>query len=137
MKLNRLYIIGLSLLMAVTSMAQGSVRGKVTDQSTGENLIAATIVIKQTGQHTTSDLDGNFVIEDVPEGLYDLECSYLGYGMQRIVGAKVMDDRVCLAYFKLKEGDATTLGVDVVVTAEAARYAEAAMLAQRKNATQM
>lgn len=116
-------------------LAQGSLRGKVVDKETGEPIIGATIQIKKTNRIGISDLDGNFIISDVAPGVLDVECSYLGYGTQRVLGVQVKDDRVALAYFKLEEGNARELGIDVVVTAEAAKHLEAILLAKRKKSS--
>lgn len=124
-------------LTCINSFGQesGSLRGKVIDKETGESIIGATITIKQTNRAAISDLDGNFSILGVATGMIDVECTYLGYGTQRILGLQVKDDRVALAYFKLGQGDARELGVDVVVTAQAARNLEGILLKQRKNNT--
>lgn len=139
MKKARLTIVflALSMLITISSFAQevGSLRGKVIDKETGEPIIGATITIKQTNRAAISDLDGNFAILGVATGMIDVECNYLGYGTQRILGLQIKDDRVALAYFKLGEGDAKELGIDVVVTAEAARNLEGILLKQRKNNT--
>lgn len=116
-----------------TILAQGgSIRGKVIDEDTGEDIVGATITIKQKQLSALSDLDGNFIFLKVPQGTYEVECNYLGYGTQKVLGAKVEDDGVKLVYFKLKQGAASDLGLDVVVTAEAAEYMEAALLSKRK-----
>ncbi|WP_347923394.1 TonB-dependent receptor [Pontimicrobium sp. SW4] len=58
-----------------------NIKGKVIDNSSKEPIPFATIVIRGTDPiiGTTSDMDGNFLIENVPIGRYDLEASYLGY----------------------------------------------------------
>ena len=50
------------LLLGNQSMAQVEVKGVVTDDSTGEPLIGATILVKDTSKGTITDLDGEFSI---------------------------------------------------------------------------
>ena len=134
-----IFCLVLGLLIGVnieTLSAQGSVRGKVTDKETGEPIISANVFLKQTGQGTITDLDGNYVLRDIPEGVYDIECTYLGYGKQRILGVRIVDDGIKLAYFRLSEAE-EDIGVDVVVTAEAAKNLEISMMATRKNSAKI
>ena len=116
---------------------QGSIRGKVMDKETGENVVGAIVQIKQTGQAFTTDLDGNFVLRNVEPGLYDVECSYLGFGTQRVLGVQINDDRVKLLYFRLMEGEARDMNLSVTVTAQASENMQAALLAKRKKATRI
>ncbi|MCP4438120.1 MAG: TonB-dependent receptor [Aureispira sp.] len=110
----------------------GSIRGKVVDKETGEPLVAATVVIVQTEQSAITDVHGNFLIENVKAGIYELECAYLGYGNQRVLGLRVGPGRVGFAQFRLQQGAARDLEVDILITAEAERRLEAALLKDRK-----
>lgn len=58
-----------------------AVRGVVVDNASGEPLIAATIVILNTDPPTgvITDVNGNFIIESLPVGRYDIQASYMGY----------------------------------------------------------
>ncbi len=61
-----------SILCAQTAI----LTGKITDQSTGEPLIAATILAGAKG--AVADVDGNYSIE-LEAGTYKVEISYVGY----------------------------------------------------------
>ena len=77
-----LLTIGLLLATQVVALAQGTIKGVITDESNGEPLISANVVIKQDGQLVTgarTDLDGNYTIKGVQVGKYDIEVSYVGY----------------------------------------------------------
>jgi iron complex outermembrane recepter protein len=56
-----------------------SVRGTVKDLHTKEALAYATVLIKGTGQGTTTDLDGYFLLEHICEKEFDMVFSYVGY----------------------------------------------------------
>lgn len=76
-----LLLIGL-LTMSLTSVAQGTVSGTVTDE-TGETLIGATVMLKGSSVGVNTDLDGNFRIDNVPaDGV--LVVSYVGYEPQEV-----------------------------------------------------
>jgi hypothetical protein len=58
-----------------------NIKGRVIDNSSKEIIPFASLTILGTNPliGTTSDMDGNFIIENVPIGRYDLKISYLGY----------------------------------------------------------
>lgn len=61
---------------------QGTLKGVVTDQKTGEPLLACNVVLRQNGQiitGTTTDFDGIYTIKDVRAGTYSVEFSFIGY----------------------------------------------------------
>ena len=60
-----------------------TIRGTVRDES-GESLIGASVLVQGTGTGTTSDLDGNFLI-DVASLPVTLEISYTGFTSQTVV----------------------------------------------------
>jgi len=57
------------------------IQGKIIDQISQEEIPFATVILLETDPllGTTSDLDGQFVIEKVPIGRYNLEISCIGY----------------------------------------------------------
>ncbi len=57
----------------------GIIRGIARDKVTGETLIGATVVIKETRQGTTSGFDGTFVLRNIPFGDYTLVANYISY----------------------------------------------------------
>ncbi|MFK7931989.1 MAG: TonB-dependent receptor [Saprospiraceae bacterium] len=72
------YIFLFLLLQSVTSVAQtGSIEGKI--MSGNEPLGFATVALVGTTYGTSADVDGQFLLENIPVGEYDLEVAYLGY----------------------------------------------------------
>ncbi len=69
------------LFIPVLLFAQtiGKVSGKVTDRETGEALIGANVIVEGTNLGATTDLNGDYVILNVPVGTCTLVCSYVGY----------------------------------------------------------
>ncbi|EJX03445.1 TonB-dependent outer membrane receptor protein [gut metagenome] len=101
----------MTFCFAATTVAQGTVKGKVVDAENNEPLIGATVSISGTTLGTVTDVDGNFVLK-VTSSHATLEFKYLGYkDKQMEVTAK---RNVDLGEIALKL-DAQTLG-DVVVT---------------------
>jgi len=55
------------------------ITGTVKDAATGEKLFGANIFIAELSIGAVADVNGNFVIENVKEGIYELTVSYIGY----------------------------------------------------------
>jgi len=74
------------LLIAVLTVATvgfgqdyGNVKGKVVDVHTGKPLPNANVVLVGTQQGAATDLNGDFIINRVPVGEYQLRVTYIGY----------------------------------------------------------
>jgi len=67
----------LAVSLAAPAIA-GEVRGTVSDASEVDALRAAEIRILELGRRTTTQRDGSYVFEDVPEGSYTIVASYIG-----------------------------------------------------------
>ncbi|MFW9597007.1 MAG: carboxypeptidase-like regulatory domain-containing protein, partial [Paludibacter sp.] len=73
-------LLGLVLLYSFTLVAQkGTLKGSVKDKKTHEGLIGASILIKGTTVGTTTNLDGEYVIENVGAGKTTVVVSLVGY----------------------------------------------------------
>jgi hypothetical protein len=55
------------------------IEGVVTDHLTGEALVGVCLKIKGSDKTTYSDLQGNFKMENVTPGTYDIEIDYVSY----------------------------------------------------------
>lgn len=106
----------LGVIFGNITWGQGFLRGSVIDKVTGEYIPAATIKfkVKKTDKLVVSNMNGLFLMEEIPEGIYDVECMASGYQTQRIQGLLIKDDRTKLAYFKLNRGNPQD--VNIVLT---------------------
>lgn len=84
MKRLILFMVCLLSINILYAQQGASVRGKVTDASSNDPLIGASVQIKGASRGTTTDAEGNYIINDVPAGAV-LIVNYLGYE-QREVG---------------------------------------------------
>ncbi|MEN8116242.1 MAG: TonB-dependent receptor [Bacteroidota bacterium] len=76
-----LMILILSILTTGVIWAQnkGIVTGVISDAQSGETLIGANVILEGTSFGTATNIDGEFIIANVPAGDYTLLVSYIGY----------------------------------------------------------
>ncbi|MBN2681995.1 MAG: carboxypeptidase-like regulatory domain-containing protein [Bacteroidales bacterium] len=61
------------------SVQTTTVKGKVVDQISGEALTGVQVKIEGTNLTAYTDFDGNFVIENVAPGNYNIQTTYISY----------------------------------------------------------
>lgn len=130
---KQLTLLLLSLLTFVLVHAEtGTIRGVVTDNTSGETMIGVNVVIDGTTIGTTTDLDGAYNLK-VEEGTHTVVFSFLSYETQKISDVRVIAGKVTALNLQLKEA-VQEVGV-VEVTAKAVQKSDAAILTvQRKSA---
>jgi hypothetical protein len=82
MKINIIFIFFLILPFFGFSQS-GTIVGKISDSQTGEALPFCNVFINNTTIATTTDLDGNYKLERIPEGEFEIGFSFIGYQSQQ------------------------------------------------------
>ena len=72
-------LIACSLLFASTLIAQQNIHGFIRENETGEPLPYANIILPDLNRGGTSNIDGYFVISNLPVGTHTLIVSIIGY----------------------------------------------------------
>lgn len=96
-------------------------KGVVVDKSTGTAMESATIQVFKSEDSTLlngalSDKSGNFIINNIPEGLYTVKVSYIGYATAVAKNVKAGKDRkeINLGTVKLEVNSEMTQEINVV-----------------------
>lgn len=78
--------LGISQLYATEPEHKGTkpdhsswIKGTITDQITGEALVGVSLKLKGSDKKVYTDLQGVFIIENVPPGKYDIDIAYVSY----------------------------------------------------------
>ena len=79
MKIITLYIAAIFVLVNQNLNAQNKITGNIKDEQTKENLVNAAVYIPDLRVGTTADSEGNYVLENIPNGTYLFEIKYIGY----------------------------------------------------------
>src|SRR5690554_4423676 len=66
-------------LLGITAQSQNTLRGKVTSEKSNEPIVA-TVYIPKLERGTVTDFDGNYEINNLPDGNYSVVYSALGFG---------------------------------------------------------
>lgn len=69
--------------ISFSSLAQTTIRGNVIDNSTGDPMFSASVVVVETGQGVTTDFDGLFRL-DVARLPVVLQVSFIGFGSESV-----------------------------------------------------
>ncbi len=133
-KFKTLLLVGILLFLNQTLIAQnGSITGKINDAKTGEELIGVTITLEGTSIGTTSDYEGNFKLQNIKPGIYNIVFSYVSYAKKTLQGVTIAPGKTETINVGLK---ATNKELnEVVVQAELKRESAATLLVQQKNAS--
>jgi hypothetical protein len=84
-----LFIIQTCLFAGVT----GKLTGIVTDNSTGEPLIGANVIIQGTTLGAVADRSGKLIIINIPPGTYSVKVSFIGYETVLFENVKIIVDQ--------------------------------------------
>ncbi|MCE1274971.1 MAG: carboxypeptidase-like regulatory domain-containing protein, partial [Chlorobiales bacterium] len=103
-----------SMVPLTTYAADGILKGRVTDKTDGEGVVGASVVIAGTNIGTSTDINGNFVLRNVPSSAQKVTVSIIGYApsTQTIT---VGDGQTVTINFAL--GQTTIMASEVVVGA--------------------
>ncbi len=107
----------LLLPVFVYAGSTGKIVGIVTEKGTGEPLIGVNILLEGTTLGASTDIDGSFLILNVPPGSYNIVAEYIGYATHRLEGIRVSVDLTTQVNIELQEAT-VELGDEIVVTAD-------------------
>ncbi len=108
----------------------GLIKGIVIDENTGEPMIGARITVENQKLGALTKINGDFIIDNVPEGLHTIKVNYVGYQTLLIKDIVVKANEVTKLDISMKQAD--VLQKEIVVTAEAIKTTGAALLKERQ-----
>jgi outer membrane receptor protein involved in Fe transport len=113
------FVTALIIIWSLTTGLWGQTRSRVSgivhDSGTGAPLVGVNIIIVDTDLGAASDVNGNYIIINVPVGTYSIRASMIGYEAQVLTGVLVSADRITRLDFNLRP--TVIQGQEVIVTA--------------------
>jgi outer membrane receptor protein involved in Fe transport len=116
-KILVLSFVFLLLPLLVLASTTGKISGVAKDKTSGEPLPGVNVVLEGTTLGASTDMDGYFVILQIPPGSYDVRVSYVGYKDVVFQGIMVSADLTSQVNVEM-EPTTLELGESIVVTAE-------------------
>ncbi len=111
------YIFVVSLLLSFglqLCLAQdGVIKGRVYDPISNESIPFANVVIQGTNTGATTDIDGNYAIENLEAGLYNIQTSYVGYKTNVIFEVEILNPRPVILNITLEPNSEVLEAVEV------------------------
>lgn len=120
MNLRSLFLVLLSLAALGSSALAGNtgkIAGQAKDAQTGETLVGVNVIVEGTSMGAATNIDGYYVILNVPPGRYTLVGSAVGYNRKTVTNVNVSIDLTTTIDFALSS-QVLDVGEEVVVTAE-------------------
>ncbi len=96
------FLLFLPLFIIAQNLTQ-TIRGKVTDADTGQPLAGATVQLIENQTGAVTDSVGNYRLENVPVGRYQIQANYLGYQTLTITEILVESGREVIQNIELSE----------------------------------
>ncbi|MCF7740471.1 MAG: carboxypeptidase-like regulatory domain-containing protein, partial [Candidatus Marinimicrobia bacterium] len=116
----------LLIIFTISTFAQVSknaiIRGKIIDSKKGEPIPYANVVIVGTSMGSSTDLEGRYVIRNIPSGHYVLKATYIGYEAEK---DSIQLDEGEELRFDLQMKPVTIKGEEVVVKGQASGQSQA------------
>jgi outer membrane receptor protein involved in Fe transport len=112
--LRRIALLLLSFQMSFAGV--GKIVGTVTDAENGDALAYVNIIVHELNIGASTDIDGKFIILNIPPGEYSLSATYIGYQSTRYEGVQSASGHTTVQDFKLSS--AVIEGEEVVVLAK-------------------
>jgi outer membrane receptor protein involved in Fe transport len=108
------YLLLILIIPGVIFAQSGKLRGTVIDQKTKEPLIGANIVVEGTNLGAATDIDGIYMILNVPIGTYTVKATYVGYGSVTISNIRVSGQLTTEIPFELSPEDVQVQPVEII-----------------------
>ena len=106
------------------------VKGRVKDRQSQEPLIGATVKVVGSNVAAVTDIDGNFQLSGLKDGIYDIEIKYIGYKTAVKRQVKIEDNKITTLDFEMESDNRQLAAVEVV--AKANRESENVTMMEQK-----
>ena len=114
--LTKFILIALVITVPIIAGTTGKIKGKIIDKDTGEPILGANVVVEGTYFGAATDEEGDYYINNVPPGTYNLIASAVGYNKVRVENLSIKIDLTTEINIELVS-EAIEMG-EVVVQAE-------------------
>ena len=122
-------------ILSLQAFSQGIIRGKVINPVNNQPVAFANILVLNTDLGAITDVNGQYEIQGIAPGLYNVRGSFVGYKSFTAFEVQVTLSRAVQLDFELQE-DASELG-EVVVSSEFTRSEDTPLSVRRLNSNEI
>ena len=113
---TKLFIVSFLWVSMLFAGDTGKIVGQITDSETGEALFGVNILLKSSSMGSASNMEGHYIILNVPAASYTISASYIGYKTITITDIRVNADRTTTVNFNMEIS--AVEGEEVIVEAK-------------------
>ncbi len=132
MKLKSAYTAILFILWSLSFGQTGKLTGKILDKNRGETIPGVAVLIKGTTLGTSSDMNGNYSIGEIPVGTYSVEFRFIGYQTLTLNEVKIEAGKITSLNAALEQGSIEINMIEIAETAE--KSSNTSLIIELKNA---
>jgi hypothetical protein len=88
------YLLILTFISVINFAQTGNLRGKVVDSESKQPLVGVNIIIKNTDFGAATNEAGEYVINKIPVGVYEVSFSYIGYSGRTIPDVVIKSNKI-------------------------------------------
>lgn len=118
-------IVTLISCLPIMNATADEIKGRITDKETKEPLVGATIQIEASQRAAVTDIDGAFVVDNLPKGKYTLSIKYISYKSRTLTGIPATTH------------DASSLGINIEMESEDQALKEVRVTGTRRKDTEI
>ncbi len=138
MKRVRIAVLAIALILPAAVFAEStSLHGAVRDEESGEGLSGASLLLLGTTIGASTDLDGEYRIDEIPPGTYNMRVSFVGYETKVVPNVRVEageSEKLNVELLRQDVAAASYTIDDFVVTADRVLSTEIALITERMKA---
>ncbi len=92
----------------------GRIKGKILEEGTGNPLVGANVIVVGTSFGAAADINGDYVINNLEAGTYEVKASFIGYQTVTISNVRIYSDLTTDLNFDLPSEGITASEVTIV-----------------------
>lgn len=95
-KMFIIFIVSILSIGSVLAQGKGIIAGVISDKQGGETLIGANVMVEGTSFGASTNIDGEYIMTNIPAGKYVLKISYIGYKNHSVEIEVIADEKLAL-----------------------------------------
>lgn len=109
-----LLLVALLLILPALLFASGKMRGRVVDKDSREPLVGTNVSLQGTTLGAATDVNGEYIIVNVPPGVYTVRATFIGYQPFAVSNVRVNNDLTTTLDFVMASEAVALQAVEII-----------------------